>query len=137
MHRVLAVTRRQLQNLEVFASGHARTVIPAQRIISHAKVAGWEHVAAILVVRERTRFSNQRIDHVTIVDGMFAHANQARHPLNFQVAVPDFDEVNVDHHVDPVSDQSAVHGIRVAFDLDRTTALDFDSTDARSIVQLL
>jgi hypothetical protein len=74
LHGILAITGRPLQNLQVLASRHARSVIAEQPIVSHAKVARGKHVGAILVVLEGAGLANQRVDHVTVVDRVLAVA---------------------------------------------------------------
>ena len=71
---LLTVVRRQLQDLEVFANRDAPRVIAAERIVGHPKVARGKHVFLVLVVLKRPRLTNQRIDHVAIVDGMLTAA---------------------------------------------------------------
>lgn len=136
LHRILAVAGRQLQNLQVFAEALAWAVIAAQRVVGDPKVTGRKHVLAILVILERSRLADQRIDHVTVVDRVLAAAGQTRHPLDLRVGVPDLDEVGVDHRVDLLSDQSAVYRIRVTLDLDRAAAADPDAADALPVIQL-
>lgn len=135
LHRVLALPGRQLQNLQVFAGGSPGAPILAQTVISHAKVACGKHVLPVLIVLEGTRFANQRIDHVAVVDGVLACTNQPRHSLDQHPAVPDLDEVGIDQHVDLVPDQSTGNGIGVPLDLNRTAAVDLDAADLRPVVQ--
>jgi len=136
LHRVLAVPGRQLQNLQVFTDALAWAVIAAQPVVGDPKMAGRKHVLAILVVLECPGLADQRIDHVTVIDRMLAAADQAWHPLDFGVRIPDLDEVSVDHHVDLLPNQPARHRIRVPLDLDRAAAADPDAGDALPVIQL-
>ena len=137
LHCVLAVPGRQMQNLQVFADAPVWAVIATQPIVGDPKVTGRKHVLAILVILERTRLADQRIDHVTVIDRVLAAAGQTRHPLDFGVRVPDLDEVGVDHHVHLLPDQPAGHRIRVTLDLDRAATADPDAGDALPVIQLV
>ena len=95
-----------------------------------------KHVLPILIVLKGPRFANQRIDHVAVVDGMLARTDDTGHALDKHVAVPYFDEVGIDHHVDLVSDQAAGNRIGVPLDLDRAAAVDLNSADLSSVVHL-
>jgi len=136
LHGILTVPGRQPQNLQVFANALALAVIAAQPIVGDAKMAGRKHVLPVLVVLERARLADQRIDHMTVVDCVLAVAGQAWHPLDFGARVPDLDKVGVDHHVYFVPDQSAVYRVGVALDLDRTAAADPDAGNALPVIQL-
>jgi hypothetical protein len=74
LHRILAVPGRQLQNLQVFADALAMTMIATQPIVGDPKVTGRKHVLPILVILERARLADQRIDHVTVIDRVLAAA---------------------------------------------------------------
>lgn len=66
---------------------------------------------------------------------MPAGTDQPGHLLDQHIAVPDFDEVGIDPHVDFFPDQTTGDGIGVALDLDRALRVDADATDPRSAVQ--
>jgi hypothetical protein len=72
LHGILAVARRQLQNLQVFAGGDAGAVIAEQLIVGHAEVTGGKHVCVILVILQGARLAHQRVDHVAVIDGVLA-----------------------------------------------------------------
>ena len=133
--RVLAVSGGELQNLQVLARRDTIAVLITQRVVGDAKMACGEHVLPILVMLECSRFANQRIDHMTVVDGMLAGARQSRHPLHLGVAVPHLDEIGVNHHIHLVLDQSAGNGVRIAFDLYGAAAANAHFADARPVVE--
>jgi hypothetical protein len=136
LHRILTFPGRQLQNLQVLADALTWAMIATQPIVGHAKVTAGKHVLPILVILKRTGFADQRIDHVTVIDRVFPVAGQTRHPLDFDVRIPDLDEVGVDHHVHLLPNQPAGNRIRVAFHLDRAAAADLDAGDALPVIQL-
>ena len=74
LHGILTVASRQLQNLQVFAGRDAHAVIAQQLIVSHAEVTRGKHVRVILIVFQGARLANQRVNHVTVVDGVLAIA---------------------------------------------------------------
>lgn len=121
LHGLLAVSGRQLQDFQVFPDGHFGAMRAAQLIVSHAEVARGEQVLVVLVVLERPRLADQRVDHMAVVDGVLAAAGQPRHPLHLGARIPDLDEVGVDYDVHLVPDQSAGDRIRVPLHLDRAT----------------
>jgi hypothetical protein len=136
LHRILTFPGRQLQNLQVLADALAWAMIATQLIVGDAKLTTGKHVLPILVILERTRFADQRIDHVTVVDRVLPVASQTRHPLDFDVRIPDLDEVGVDHHVHLLPNQPAGDRVRVAFDLNRAAVADLDAGDALPVIQL-
>lgn len=136
LHRLLAVASCQLQNLQVFPSRHARRVIAQQPIVGHAKVARGKHVRLILIVFERPRLADQRVDHVPVVDGVLAIARQPRHLLDLAARPPDFDHIGVDHHVNIQADQPTGNRIRVAADLNRAAAANLNAADALPMIEL-
>ncbi len=136
LHRVLAVSCRQLQDFQIFASSSPGASILAQPVISHTEVARGKHFLAVLVVLKSTRLADQRIDHMAVVDGMLVRADQTWHLLNQQISVPDFDEVCIDRHIDFVSDQSTGNRISVPLDSDRAAAVDLDAAVLSPVVQL-
>jgi len=136
LHGVLAVAGGQLQNLQVLASCHTGSVIAEQLIVGDAKMAGGEHVRVILVVGQRPWLPHQRVDHVPVIDGVFAVARQTRHLLDFTARAPDFDHLGVDHHVDLQADQPAGNRVGIPLDLNRAAAADLDPADALPVIEL-
>jgi hypothetical protein len=85
-------------------------------------MAGGEHVFAILVVFERTRLPQQRIDHMAIVDRRSADARQPRHPLHQVAVVRDIDPFGMDRDIDFLTHQPTRNGVAIATNLDRAAA---------------
>jgi hypothetical protein len=133
---ILAVVGRQLQDLQVFAGGCLGAVITQQLVVGHAEVAGGKHVGVILVVRQCAGLADQRVDHVTVVNGVFAVARQARHRLNPGSRPPDFNYVSVNHDIDLPADQPAGNRIRVAPDLNRAAAVNLDPAHVAPMIEL-
>lgn len=136
LHGVLAVPRRQLQDFQVFADGHFRTMRAAQFIISHAEVARGKQVLVILVILERAGLADQRVDHVAVVDRVLAAAGQARHPLHQSVPIEDLEVVGVNHNVHFVADQAAGNGIRVPLYPNRAAGVNLDVREPPPVIDL-
>ena len=128
LHRGLAVPRRQVQDLQVLLGGLLLRVLPAQRVVGHAKVARGEQVFMVLVIGEGARLADQRVDDMAVVDGVLAGARQSRHALHERVGVPHFHFLDANHHVYLVADQAAVHRVGVPQHLDRTRRTHADCT---------
>lgn len=136
LHRVLALPRRQLQDLQVLADSHLAAVRAAEFVVGHAEVAAGEQVLAKLVVLEGAGFADQRVDHVAVVDRVLAAAGQTRHRLHVGAGVPDLHLVGVDHDVHLIADQAAGDRIGVLLHLDRAAGVDFDARDPLPVVEL-
>ena len=136
LHGVLTVSRRQLQNFQVFADGHLGSMHAAQFIVGHAEIARGEQVLMILVVLERAGLADQRVDHVAVVDRVLAAAAKPRHPLHVDVCVPHLDVVGVDHDIHLEADQSAGDRIRVPLHLNRAAGVNLDAADPLPIIEL-
>jgi hypothetical protein len=136
LHGILAVASCKLQDLQVFASGKLRAVSAEKFIVGHAEVTRGKHVGMILVVLQRAGLANQRVDHVPVIDRMFAIAEQARHGLNERPCPEDFNLVGVDHHIHLHADKPTGNRIRVALHLNRTAAIDLDSAQTMPMIEL-
>lgn len=90
----------------------------------------------ISVILKRPWFANQRINHMAIVDRVLATPQQAWHALHLTTRVPYRDRVDVNHDINPMSDQAARYRIRVAFDLNRTAAAHLDITNMVAVINL-
>lgn len=137
LHGVLTVAGRQLENLQVLPGRLAGPELPLQLIVGHAKMAGGKHVRLILVLLKRAGLTDQRVDHVPVVDGVFAGAQQPGHGLELDARPPDLDLIRVDHRLDGHPDQAAGNGVRVAADLDRAAAVDLDLGEPPPMIELL
>jgi len=68
LNGVLAFAGRKSQDFQVFTDRDLRAVSFTEHVISDPKVARRKHVFAILVILECSRLTQQRIDHMAIVD---------------------------------------------------------------------
>ena len=124
LHRVLAFVSREFEDFQVFPHRNLLAVSIAQRVVGDPKMAGREHVFAVLVVLERTRLTNQRVDHVAVVDRESADPDQPRHPLNREPVMRHVDPFGRDPDVDLLTDQTTGNRVGIAADLDRAAGAD-------------
>lgn len=124
LHRVLALVRRQGEDFQVFPHRELFAVSGAQHVVSDPKMARRKHVFAVLVVLERPRLANQRVDHVAVVDRRSADPDQSWHPLNRDFVMRHVDPFGADPNIDFFTDQATGNRVGVATDLNRTAAAD-------------
>ena len=113
LHRVLTFMGRELQQFEIGFIGHFLRMRFQQPIIGHAKIARRKQFFAIFIVLERARFSDERINHMSIVDRGSLAADQTRHSLNENAEVRDLDRIGADLHTHLLTNQPTRHGIAV------------------------
>ncbi len=89
-----------------------------QPVVGHAETTAGEQVSLVAVVSKRSRFANQPVDDVAVVDSVLASPTQSRHFLHPLAAVPKFDPLGVQVGLDPLADQPAGHRVDVALDAD-------------------
>jgi hypothetical protein len=135
LHRGLAVPRRQVQDLQVLRRCPLLRVLPAEGVVSHAEVARGKQILMVLVVGEGARLADQRVDDMAVVDGVLADARQPRHALHEHAGVPHFHLLDANHHVDRVTDQTAVDRVSVPQYLDRASRAHGDVMHTTRAVQ--
>jgi hypothetical protein len=115
----LAFAGGKLKNLHVLFIGDPLGVSRLKQVVSDPKLTRWEHLFTVSVVPERARFANQRINHVTIVNGLSVLANQPLHGLHVVVLMSHDDLLRSNPHIDFRTDQSTRNRVRVGAHLDR------------------
>jgi|GEM_PF-1749245 len=128
-HGVLTFLSGDVQNLDIPFVGHFFRMSGSQRVPRHAKNTGRKHLLAVLIVGEGSRFSHQRIDDVTIIDGGQILADQSRHGLNVVFVMCHRDLFGLDAKVDELADQPAGNRVRVGAHVDRAAARDTHALD--------
>lgn len=121
-HSILAFLSGQLQDLHVHFVRHFLRMGGSQRVPRHAKTARRKHFFAVSVVGEGSRFSHQRIDDVSIIDGCQLLPNESRHRLNDVTAMSHRDLFGADAKVDELTDQPTGDRVRVGSHADRAAA---------------
>jgi hypothetical protein len=116
----LPLVRRQLQQAHIFPVGTGR-LLRLQRVIRPPKRQTRVQLFAVHVPRKCPRLANQPVDHVPIVDPVFALAAQSLHRLHPRCRVPHLDLVRTDPRFHPFPDQPRRYRIRVLLYLDRAS----------------
>ena len=128
-HSVLAFVCRQFQNLYIHFVRNFLRMSGSQRIPRHAKNSRRKHLFAISIAGEGARFSHQRINNVTIIDGRLVLADNSRHRLNQMALVRYSNLFGTDAKVDALTDQPTRYRIRVGTHLDCAAAPDASVLD--------
>jgi hypothetical protein len=114
----LAALRRQVQNPQVLLR-RLRRLLLDQQIVRQPEPGRGEQLGAVAVVRERAGFAHQPVDHVAVLDPVFATPAQPRQRLHQPLRVPHFDPLGVQPRLDQLADEPAGHGVGVVPDVDR------------------
>ena len=112
-----------MQDLQIIFGTASLVVALAEPVVGDAKARGREQIVAVSVIRERARLADQRIDDVPIVDRVLVATHQPRQRIDVFVRVPDLDAVGEEPGLDPLADQTTVHRIHVAVDVDEAARI--------------
>lgn len=119
----LAHPRGEVKDAQILA---ARTPWPVgkQFVVGHAEPNAREQVAMPTVVFECSRFTDEAIDHVPVVDPMLALAMQTRQTFGASLGVPDLDVLseNAGRHL--LADQPTWHTVGIHLDDNRARTAD-------------
>lgn len=135
LHHVFTFLGGELQNLQVFASTRLVPSSLAKPIIGDAKLCCGKHFLAVLIVLERAGLANERVDHVSIIDRVLAGTDQARHLLDRHIAVPNFDEISVNHDIDLVANEPTRNRVSVPLDSNRAAGMNLDVVDSGTVIE--
>jgi len=117
-----------IHQVQSFVLGGGRfTASREQLVVGHAEPSGRIQVVDVLVVGERARLADQRINDVAEVDLLLALPKQPRQAFQALVAVPQLEMVLVDQHVHFQTDVFAVDRIGVSLDTQDAIRLDPDT----------
>ena len=109
----------KFKKLHVLLVGHLLGVSRLQQVVSDPKLTGRKHLFTVSVVPERSRFTNQRINHMPIVDRLSVLPNQSRHGLHVVVLMAHDDVLRSNPHIDFRIDQPTRNRVGVSAHLDR------------------
>jgi hypothetical protein len=115
--------RGVLQNTQVRAACDVGSVFVLQPVVGHAKAAVGEQVLAITVVVEGAGLAHQLVDDVPVVDRVLIAAHQPRQGVHLSPRVPDFHTVGKQPRFDFLADQTAMHGVGVAVNMDQASCI--------------
>lgn len=120
VHRRLTVARGMLQNPQIRTPRHVGSMFRLQPVVGHAKAAIGEQVLAITVILEGARFAHQLVDDVPVVDRVLITPHQPRQRVHLATRVPDFHTVGIQPGFDFLADQTAMHRVNIAMDMQQT-----------------
>lgn len=113
-----------VQQLEILLDRGSFRCVLEQLVVGHAESRRGVHVVHVLVIDERTRLANQRVDHMAKVDRFLAKPELSRHPLDAFVAIPQFQMILVNAYFESQTDILAADRVRVALHADDAVGLD-------------
>jgi len=125
-HRLFAFRRRQVQNLQVLPVRPRRLRL-VQHVVGQPKATRRKQLFPKTILRQCSRFPHQPIDHMPIIDPLFAPATQTRQLLHALLPVPHLQMLRINTHLDRLANQPAVHRIHVVLHPDQTAAADRDT----------
>ena len=113
-----------MQQRQVFLGRTAFVELFSEPVISQAEPCGREQILAVRIVRERSRLPHQRVDHVPVMHRVLVPTDQSRQRVSKFVRVPDLHAVGEESSFHPLADQSAMHRVGAAVNVDETSRID-------------
>jgi hypothetical protein len=124
----LAFPSGKFKNLHVLLIGDPLGVSRLQQVVSDPKLARRKHLFTVAIVRKRSRFTNQRINHMPIVDRLAVLANQSLHGLHVVILMRHDDLFGSNPHIDFGTDQTTRNRVSIGTHLYRTAGANTKST---------
>jgi len=115
---------RVVQQRQVFLGCTTFVELLPEAVISQAEPRGREQIVPVGVVRERSRLPHQRVDHVPVVHRVLVPTDQSRKCVGEFVRVPDLHAVGEEPCFHPLADQSAMHRVGAAVNVDQASRID-------------
>ncbi len=113
-----------MQQRQVFLGRFAFVELFAEAVIRQAEPRGREQIIAVGVVRKRSRLPHQRVDHMPVMHRVLVPTDQPRQRVGEFVRVPDFHAVGEESSFHPLADQSAMHRVGAAVNVDQASRID-------------
>ena len=113
-----------MQQRQVFLGLTAFVELFPEPVVGQAEPRGREQVVPVRVVRERPRLPHQRVDHVSVMHRVLVPTDQSRHRVGKFVRVPDLHAVGEEPGFHPLADQSAVHRVGAAVNVNEASRVD-------------
>ena len=113
-----------MQDFQILPGTVAFVASGTEPVVGHAEPRRRKQIVAVGIVRERARLADQRVEDVPVVDGVPVAAHQPRPRFHTPVREPHLDAVGIEPRFHPLTDQPAVHRIRVAVNVNQTAAVD-------------
>lgn len=121
-----------MQDAQVFAVRPCRRR-RRQFVVGHAKTARREQLGSVAIPGKRARLAHQPVDDVPIINAVLVASAQARHDFHLVLAVPHFDRVGAEAHIDPFADQARRHRVDVPLDGDGAPRLHTHTQAAKRL----
>jgi hypothetical protein len=118
----------KFKKLHILLIGHLLGVSRLQQVVSDPKLTGRKHLFTVAVVPERSRLTNQRINHMPIVDRLSVLPNQPRHGLHVVALMHHDDLLGSNPHIDLRIDQPTRNRVGVGAHLDRAARANAEAT---------
>lgn len=112
------------QQRQVFLDLTAFVEVFPEAVVGQAEPRGREQIVAVGVVRERSRLPHQRVDHVPVMHRVLVSTDQPRQRVNEFVRVPDLHAVGMKPSFHPLTNQSAMHRVGAAVNVDHASRID-------------
>jgi len=113
-----------VQQRQVFLGLSAFVELFPEPVISQAEPRGREQIVPVGVVRERSRLPHQRVDHMPVMHRVLVPTNQSRQRVGKFVRVPDLHAVGEESSFHALADQSAMHRVGAAVNVDQASCID-------------
>jgi hypothetical protein len=113
-----------MKQRQVFLSLTAFIEPFAEAVVSLAEPCRREQIVAEDVVRECSRLPHQRVDHMAVMHRMLVPTDQPGQRVGELVRVPDLDAVSEEPGFHPFADQSAMHRVGAAVNVDQAARID-------------
>ncbi len=113
-----------MQDRQVFLGLTAFIEPFAEAVVSLAEPCRREQIVAVNVVRQCAGLAYQRVDHMAVMHRVLVPTDQPGQRVGEFVRVPDLDAVGEEPGFHPFADQSAVHRIGAAVNVDQAARID-------------
>ncbi len=113
-----------MQQRQVFLGLSAFVELLTEAVVGQAEPRGRKQIVAVGVVRERSRLPHQRVDHMSVMHRVLVPTDESWQRVGEFVRVPDFHAVGEESGFDPFTDQSAMHRVGAAVNVDQASRID-------------
>jgi hypothetical protein len=113
-----------VQQRQVFLGLSAFVELFAKAVVGQAEPRGREQIVPVSVVCERSRLPHQRVDHMPVMHRVLVPTDQSRKCVGEFVRVPDLHAVGEEPSFHPLADQSAMHRVGTAVNVDQASRID-------------
>jgi hypothetical protein len=113
-----------MQDFQILPGAVAFAASGTEPVVGHAEPRRRKQFVAVGIVGKRARLADQRVNDVPVVDSVPVAADQPRPCFHTPIREPHLDAVGIEPRFHPLTDQPAVHRIRVAVNVNQAAAVD-------------